>query len=52
MWRIRLDFVFAAEDLFYGFIKESVAGRADRTPEYSILRNSGYDGGDILFVRS
>ncbi|MCH8313285.1 MAG: hypothetical protein IID17_09900 [Nitrospinae bacterium] len=43
--------VFTAEDLFYGSIKESVAGRADQTPEYSIIRNSGHDGGDFLFVR-
>lgn len=43
--------VFTAEELFYGFIKESVAGRAEQTPEYSIIRNSGHDGGDFLFVR-
>ncbi len=43
--------VFTAEELFYLYIKESVAGRADQTPEYSILRNSGHDGGDFLFVR-
>ena len=43
--------VFTAEELFYGSIKESVTGRADQTPEYSIIRNSGHDGGDFLFVR-
>jgi len=43
--------VFTAEEIFYGAIKESVAGRAEQTPEYSIIRNSGHDGGDFLFVR-
>ena len=43
--------VFTAEELFYASIKESVAGRARQTPEYSIIRNSGHDGGDFLFVR-
>jgi len=44
--------VFTAEELFYGSIKESVAGRADQTPEYSIIRHSGHDGGDFLFVKN
>ena len=43
--------IFSAEELFYSYIKESVAGRAEQTPEYSIIRNSGHDGGDFLFVR-
>jgi len=43
--------VFTAEDLFYSSIKESVAGRSGQTPEYSIIRDSGHDGGDFLFVR-
>ena len=42
---------FTAEQLFYGEIKESVAGRADQTPEYSTIRNSGHNGGDFIFRR-
>ena len=45
------DKVFTAEELFYSHIKESVAGNADQTPEYSVIRNSGHDGGDFLFVK-
>lgn len=43
--------VFTAEELLVGKIKESVGGRADQTPEYKVLRNSGHDGGDFVFVR-
>jgi hypothetical protein len=43
--------IFTAEELFYSHIKEAVAGRADQTPEYSIIRNSGHEGGDFLFVK-
>jgi hypothetical protein len=42
--------IFTAEELFYDHIKESVAGVANQTPEYSVIRNSGHDGGDFLFV--
>ena len=45
------DKVFTAEELFYGYLKEAVAGRSEQTPEYSIIRNSGHEGGDFLFVR-
>lgn len=40
---------FTAEELFYDFIKQSVAGRADQTPEYNTIRNSGHNGGDFIF---
>jgi hypothetical protein len=42
---------FSAEELFYDHIKERVAGNADQTPEYNIIRNSGHDGGDFIFKR-
>jgi len=45
------DEVFTSEELFYNYIKEAVAGRSEQTPEYSIIRNSGHEGGDFLFVR-
>lgn len=45
------DKVITAEELFYGYLKEAVAGRSEQTPEYSIIRNSGHEGGDFLFVR-
>jgi len=40
---------FTAEELLILQIKESVAGRAEQTPEYKIIRNSGHDGGDFIF---
>ena len=43
--------VFTSEELYYGHIKESVAGRAEQTPEYNIIRNSGHGGGDFIFVK-
>jgi hypothetical protein len=45
------DGIFTAEELLTRQIKESVAGRAEQTPEYKIIRNSGHDGGDFVFVR-
>ena len=42
---------FTAEELYYEQIKERVAGNADQTSEYNIIRNSGHDGGDFIFVR-
>jgi len=43
---------FSAEELFYRQIKERVAGGALQTPEYSVIRNSGHEGGDFLFERN
>jgi hypothetical protein len=43
--------VFTAEELFHQYIKERVAGKADQTPEYNPLRNSGHEAGDFVFVR-
>ena len=42
---------FTAEELFYKYIKERVAGNSEQTPEYNIIRNSGHDGGDFVFKR-
>ncbi len=42
---------FAAEELYYQHIKERVAGNAEQTPEYNIIRNSGHYGGDFIFNR-
>lgn len=41
--------IFTAEDLFFNYIKEPVAGRSTQTPQYSAIRNSGHDGGDFIF---
>ena len=43
--------IFSVEELFYRGIKERVAGNADQTPEYKVIRNSGHDGGDFVFER-
>lgn len=42
---------FTAAELFRNFIEESVSGRANQTPEYNPLRNSGHESGDFIFVR-
>ncbi len=46
-----IDQKFTAEELLIRQIKESVAGRAEQTPEYRVIRNSGHDGGDFVFIR-
>ena len=38
-------------ELFRDFVHERVAGKADQTPEYNPLRNSGHESGDFVFVR-
>lgn len=45
------DRIFTAEELMARQLKESVAGRTEQTPEYRVIRNSGHDGGDFLFVK-
>ncbi len=42
---------FTAEELFYEYVKEAVAGNSDQVPEYSTIRNSGHSGGDFIFKR-
>jgi uncharacterized caspase-like protein len=46
------DTTFSAEAFFEEFIRVSVAGRSDQTPEYNVIRNSGHDSGDFVFVRT
>lgn len=43
--------VFTASELLITKIKEAVAGRAEQTPEYKIIRNSGHEGGDFIFEK-
>lgn len=42
---------FTAGEMLTNRIREAVAGRAEQTPEYKIIRNSGHDSGDFIFVR-
>ncbi|MDQ1559383.1 MAG: hypothetical protein QOD32_2443 [Pyrinomonadaceae bacterium] len=43
---------FTASELFSDYVAESVAGRANQTPEYNPLRNSGHESGDFIFTRN
>jgi formylglycine-generating enzyme required for sulfatase activity/uncharacterized caspase-like protein len=43
--------MFTAAELFRYHVEEPVAGRAQQTPEYNPLRNSGHESGDFVFVR-
>ena len=42
---------FTAAELFRLHVEEPVAGRANQTPEYNPLRNSGHESGDFIFVK-
>jgi formylglycine-generating enzyme required for sulfatase activity len=42
---------FTAAELFRYHVEEAVAGRANQTPEYNPLRNSGHESGDFIFIR-
>ena len=42
---------FAARELFDRYIQVSVAGRSHQVPQYQLIRDSGHDGGDFIFVR-
>ena len=42
---------FTAAELFRSYVEESVTGRANQTPEYNPLRNSGHEAGDFVFVK-
>jgi len=44
--------VFTASDLFYGSVRQQVAGKSDQVPQYSIIRNSSHDEGDFVFIKS
>jgi hypothetical protein len=43
---------FAAEDLFYGFVKPRVAGKSNQLPQYDLIRNSDDENGDFVFIRT
>lgn len=43
--------VFSTEELFLGYIQETVAGQSEQLPELQIIRNSGHQGGDFIFQR-
>jgi hypothetical protein len=45
------DKEFTAEELYSLHIKEMVAGSSEQTPEYNIIRNSGHEGGDFVFIK-
>ena len=42
--------VFTASDLFYGSIRQQVAGRSSQLPQYTVIRNSDHDEGDFVFM--
>ncbi|MBC7929037.1 MAG: TonB family protein [Rubrivivax sp.] len=42
---------FTAGELYREYVEESVAGRANQTPQYNYVGASGHDGGDFVFVR-
>lgn len=42
---------YTASELFNNYIIEPVAGRADQTPVYNPLRNSGHESGDFVFTK-
>ena len=42
---------FTADELFYGVIRERVIGKAEQTPQYNNIRNSGHEGGDFVFMK-
>lgn len=44
--------MFTASDLFYGSVRQQVAGKSEQLPQYSIIRNSDHDEGDFVFMRS
>lgn len=46
------DQAFSAGRMFSSFVQVRVAGRANQTPLYSPIRNSGDEGGDFVFVRA
>jgi len=43
--------MFTASDLFYGSVRQQVAGKSEQLPQYSIIRNSDHDEGDFVFTR-
>jgi len=44
--------MFTAGDLFTLHLKQRVGGNSDQQPRYDIIRNSGHDEGDFVFVQT
>jgi uncharacterized caspase-like protein len=44
--------IFTAEELMTRYLKESVGGRTEQTPEYKAIQNSGHDSGDFIFKKN
>lgn len=42
---------FSAGILFQNYVGVSVTGESDQQPQYEIIRNSGHDSGDFVFIR-
>lgn len=42
---------FTAAELYNSYVLEAVAGRAQQTPVYALLQNSGHESGDFIFMR-
>jgi hypothetical protein len=42
--------MFTASDLFYGSVRQQVAGKSSQLPQYTIIRNSDHDEGDFVFM--
>jgi len=45
------DDKFTASELFSRFIQPAVAGAADQMPQYGVIRKSGHNYGDFVFIR-
>jgi uncharacterized caspase-like protein len=43
---------FSADELFRQYVRERVGGRSSQMPEYSIIRDSGFEDGDFVFFRA
>jgi uncharacterized caspase-like protein len=43
--------MFTAQQMFFDEVQPRVAGGADQIPVYSIIKNSGHENGDFVFVR-
>lgn len=43
--------IFTAGELYSGYVREAVAGKAEQTPEFDPLRVSGHDSGEFVFIR-
>jgi TPR repeat protein len=42
---------YTGVDLFYGYLRQRVAGNSSQVPQYVPIRDSGHDDGDFVFIR-